>query len=201
MFDRRVISTDNRSMEILKKIASIFLDTFQTILIFASILMVLYAFVIQPHQVSGQSMFPTFKDQELLLSYLLDVKQNKYKRGDVIIFHSPVEVDKKYIKRIIGIPGDRVMVLDGGVYVNGSRVDESGYLDSDVRTSGGNGMIEGQDIFVDEGFLIVMGDNRPHSSDSREWGLLAKQKVIGRSVVRIFPFSEFGIIRNPFAQK
>lgn len=185
-------------MEIIKKIGTIFLDTFQTILIIASVLMVLYAFVIQPHEVSGQSMHPTFRDKELLLSYLLDIKQNKYQRGDVIVFHSPVEADKLYIKRVMGIPGDRIMVLDGGVYLDGQRIDESKYLDSEVRTTGGQSMLEGQEVIVPEGFIIVMGDNRPHSSDSRDFGLLDKSKVIGKSVIRIFPFNQFTIIKNPF---
>ncbi len=188
-------------MEFLKKIGTLFLDGFQTLLIIASILMVLYAFVIQPHEVSGQSMFPTFKDKEFLLSYLIDVKRNNYKRGDVVVFHSPVEAEKLYIKRVIGLPGDNVMVLDGGVYLNGTRLDESAYLGSEVRTSGGQAMIEGQELSVPEGYILVMGDNRPHSSDSREWGVLDKKKVVGKSVVRVYPFSELTFIKNPYLSK
>lgn len=187
-------------MEFIKKIGTVLLDSIQAILIFASILMVLYAFVIQPHEVSGNSMHPTFKDKELLLSYLLDVKQDKYQVGDVIVFHSPVEADKLYIKRIIGVPGDSIMVHDGGVYSNDTRLDESAYLASDVRTSSGTSFPEGVEVTVPPGTLVVMGDNRPGSSDSREWGLLDKKKVIGKSVVRIFPFSEFGLIKNPYAK-
>jgi signal peptidase I len=188
-------------MEFLKRVGTFFLDSIQAVLILASILMVLYAFVIQPHEVSGNSMHPTFKDKEFLLSYLLDVKRDKYQVGDVIVFHSPVEVDKLYIKRIIGVPGDSIMVLDGGVYNNNVRMDESAYLSSEVRTSSGSSFPEGVAVVVPEGKLVVMGDNRPGSSDSREWGVLDKKKVIGRSVVRILPFSEFGLIKNPFIQQ
>lgn len=187
-------------MEILKKIGTFFLDTFQTILITASIVMVLYAFVIQPNQVSGSSMYPTFKDKEFLLSNLIDVRMDKYKRGDVVVFHSPTEDDKLFIKRVIGVPGDQVEVREGSVYLNGELLDESVYLASDVVTSGGAFMLEGVGRMVPEGTIFVMGDNRPYSSDSREWGFLDKSKVVGRSMVRVFPFSLFHIIHNPYTE-
>ena len=185
-------------MEFFKKIGTFFLDTFQTILITASIVMVLYAFVVQPNQVSGSSMYPTFKDKQFLLSNLLDVRLDKYKRGDVIVFHSPTEADKLFIKRVIGIAGDQIGVHDGLVYLNGEKLDESVYLDSEVVTTGGAFLLEGEEKIVPEGTVFVMGDNRPYSADSREWGFLDKNKVIGRSIVRIFPFSLFHIIHNPY---
>lgn len=184
--------------EIVSKIWYIFLDTFQAILITASILMVLYAFVLQPNEVSGSSMFPTFKDKELLLSYMLDVKMDKITFGDVVVFHAPTEDDKKFIKRVIGLPGDIIMVHDGGLYRNGKRLDERAYLKDDVVTYPGSFLQEGIEVTVPDGSLIVIGDNRPGSSDSREWGFLPKEKLIGRSLVRIYPFSSFTIIKNPY---
>jgi len=187
-------------MEILKKVGTVFLDTFQTILITASIVMVLYAFVLQPNQVSGSSMYPTFKDKQFLLSNLLDVRMDKYKRGDVVVFHSPTEADKLFIKRVIGLPGDQIGVHDGKVYFNGELLDESVYLGSEVVTTGGAFLLEGEEKIVPEGTIFVMGDNRPYSSDSREWGFLDKRKVVGRSMVRIFPFSTFHLIHNPYTE-
>lgn len=163
--------------------------------------MVLYAFVIQPNEVSGSSMYPTFEDKEYLLSYLLDVKFDKYKRGDVVVFRSPVELEKLYIKRVIALPGDRIMIKGGKVYLNGEELDESLYLQPTVQTFGGAFLQEGVEKLVPNGFIVVMGDNRPYSSDSREWGFLDKSRVVGRSVVRIFPFHKFHIIRNPYTQK
>lgn len=186
-------------MFILRKIYYFLLDTIQTILITASVLMVFYAFIIQPNQVSGSSMYPTFKDKEYLLSYLLDVRFDKYKKGDVVVFHSPIELDKLYIKRVIGIPGDRIMLQDGKVFLNGQQLDESVYLKPDVQTYGGASLPDGVERIVPAGYIFVMGDNRPYSSDSREWGFLDKSRVVGKSLVRIFPFNNFHIIHNPYS--
>lgn len=185
-------------MDILRRIYYFLLDTIQTILIVASVLMVLYAFVIQPNQVSGSSMYPTFNDKEYLFSYLLDVRMDKYKRGDVVVFRSPVELEKLYIKRVIALPGDSIMIQGGKVYLNGQILDESVYLKPEVQTYGGAFLQEGVEKIVPDGSIVVMGDNRPYSSDSREWGFLDKSRVVGRSVVRIFPFNKFHIIHNPF---
>lgn len=183
----------------LKKIYFKFLDMAQTILFVASFLLVLYIFVIQPHEVSGSSMFPTFKDKEFLLSYLLDVRFNTLRKGDVVVFHSPVEEDKLYIKRIIAETGDTVSVEGGAVYVNNEKLDESEYLDSEVATYGGSFMPDGETKIVPEHAYIVMGDNRPYSSDSREWGFLVDTKLVGRSMIRIWPINTLTIIqRNPY---
>lgn len=187
-------------MNILRKIYYFLLDTIQTILITASILMVIYAFVMQPNQVSGSSMYPTFEDKEYLLSNLLDVRFDKYQRGDVVVFHSPVELEKLYIKRVIGIPGDRIMVKNGKVYRNGELLDESLYLRSTVMTVGGAFLQDGVEQVVPDGYICVMGDNRPYSSDSREWGFLQKSRVVGKSILRIFPFTKFHVVGNPYTQ-
>lgn len=174
-----------------------FLDSAQFLLFIASFILVLYMWVIQPHEVSGSSMFPTFKDKEILLSYLLDVRFHLVKHGDVVVFHSPIEKDKLYIKRVIGIQGDIVRVTDGFVYLNNKKLDESKYLKSSVVTYGGAFLKDGEAITVPNGSLFVMGDNRPYSSDSRQWGFLTYDKLIGRSMVRIIP--PFTLIpRDPY---
>lgn len=185
-------------MFIIRKIYYFLLDTIQTILIAASVLMILYAVVVQPNQVSGSSMYPTFKDKEYLLSYLIDVRMNRYVRGDVVVFQSPVDPEKLYIKRVIAVEGDTVKVDNGKVYLNGDALDESAYLSQDVMTYGGAQLPDGQDRVVPSGFICVMGDNRPHSSDSREWGFLDRKRVLGKSIVRVFPFDQFHIISNPY---
>ncbi len=198
LFDRRPKWIDNNYMNVVRKIYYFLLDTIQTILVVASFIMVLYAFVVQPNQVSGSSMYPTFRDKEYLLSNLLNVRFNKYTRGDVVVFHSPVELDKLYIKRVIALAGETIMVRDGKVYINGVQLDESVYLDPSVQTYGGAFLGDGIERVVPDGFIFVMGDNRPNSSDSREWGFLDRNKVVGESLVRIFPFNTFHVIHNPY---
>jgi signal peptidase I len=185
-------------MELFRKIAIFFYDGLQTILLIAAVFLVLYIFVVQPHEVSGHSMDPTFNDHDFLLSNLLAVRFKDLKNGDIVVFKSPIEADKLYIKRIIGMPGDRVKVQDGKVYLNGAMLDESPYLKSDVMTYGGASMQDGIEYVVPEGTVVVMGDNRPNSSDSRAWGFLDEQKLIGKSSIRMWPVNTFEFIHNPF---
>ena len=146
-------------------------------------------------------MFPTFKNKEYILTNLVGMRFSDPQRGEVIVFHSPVDKEKDYIKRVIGTPGDTVSVKDGDVYVNGTKLDEVGYLDSSVKTYGGAFLQDGADpITVPEGQYIVMGDNRPYSSDSREWGLLKKEEIIGKSFFVYWPVNTARIVENPLQE-
>ena len=184
-------------MELVIRIGKFFYNSLQIFLVFAAILLVIYIFVLEPHQVDGISMFPTFHNGDLLLSYLLPVRFDQLKRGDVVVFNSPTEEDKLFIKRVIAIPGERIMVQNGGVYINGAKFDESAYLAPTVMTYGGASIPDGQQITVPQGDLVVMGDNRENSSDSRAWGPLDKKKLIGKSIMRVWPLNTIEIIKNP----
>jgi len=120
----------------------------------------------------------------------------QFSRGDVIVFNSPVEEDKDFIKRVIGLPGDEVSVKDGRLYINGALLDESEYLSSDVLTSPGNFLQEGETARVPDNSYFVSGDNRPASADSREWGFVPQDQIIGRSLVVYWPFSDFWIVEH-----
>jgi signal peptidase I len=187
-------------VELLKKVYIKFLDTSQGILFFVAIVLIIYMFIAQPHEVSGLSMFPTFDDKQLLLSYMLDVDFNNIHYGDVVVFHAlPPEQDKLYIKRVIAKEGDRIKVENASVYLNGNILNESGYLNPGVSTYGGLSLPDGTEVIVPKGELFVMGDNRSYSSDSRSWGFLPYDRLIGRSVLRFWPIQTFEIIkRNPY---
>lgn len=187
-------------MEILKKIYSFFLDTMQTILMAASIFLVIYIFLMRPFQVSGQSMFPTFKDKEYILTNLIGLRFGQPQRGDVIVFKAPKDEEKDFIKRVIGQPGDTVILKDGFVYINGILLNESAYLASDVRTYGGSFLKDGETIIVPNGNYFVLGDNRMYSSDSREWGFLPEKDIIGISFYVYWPVNTMKVIKNPFSQ-
>lgn len=197
----------NSFLTFLKNIYIKFLDASQFILFIVAILLIGYMFVIQPHEVSGSSMYPTFKNKDFLLSYIFDVQVGGFtnsrtlgiRHGDVVVFHSPVEKDKLYIKRVIGLPGDRVKLENGVVYFNGTKLDESEYLDSSVATYGGSYLQDGTEVTVEPLTFFVMGDNRPYSSDSRAWGMLPFKELIGRSLLRFYPPQALKFVsRDPY---
>src|SRR5690349_13180722 len=120
-------------IEILRKIYFFFLDTMQTVLLAASIFLVIYIFLFRPFQVSGDSMFPNFQNREYILTNLITLRFGNPVQGDVIVFKAPTDPDKDFIKRVIGVAGDTVELKDGSVYVNDKKLDESAYLHDDVR--------------------------------------------------------------------
>lgn len=185
-------------MEFARKAYFFTLDLLQTVLLAASIFLFIYIFLYRPFQVSGDSMYPTFKDKEYIMTDLISLKVGDPVRGDVIVFKAPTDNEKDFIKRVIGLPGDTVMVKDGYTYVNGKKLDESAYLHSDVRTSSGNFLHDGQPFTVPPGNYIVFGDNRQFSSDSREWGLLTRKAIIGRSFFVYWPLNVVRMVHNPF---
>lgn len=147
-------------------------------------------------------MFPTFEDKQYILTNLITLRFGTLKLGDVIVFVAPnqenTEFKKDYIKRIIGLPGDSIYIKDGQIFRNGELLDESKYLASDVMTYGGAYMKEGIPVTVPQDSYIVIGDNRPFSSDSREWGFIKKSEIIGKSFFLYWPVDKMQLIKNPF---
>lgn len=143
----------------------------QTLLVSFGIFLIVYIFLVQPHRVKGESMFPTFVDGELLLTEKVSYRFSQPKRGDVIVFEAPVGHNIDFIKRIIGLPGEKVSVHDGSIFINGNKLNEP-YLNVDTPGD------ETRTLSSNEYF--VMGDNRPSSSDSRVFGAITKDKIQGR---------------------
>jgi len=185
-------------MEFARKAYFFTLDLLQTVLLAASIFLIIYIFLFRPFQVSGDSMYPTFKNGEYILTNLIAVKTNGIQRGDVIVFIAPPDHEKDFIKRVIGLPGETVLLKNGFVYINGKKLNESAYLGSSVRTYGGSFIKDGQPYTIPPDNYIVMGDNRPFSSDSREWGLLPANMIIGKSFFVYWPLNHSRVIHNPF---
>lgn len=182
------------------------MDILQTLLIALAIFLVIYVLLVRPFQVNGQSMFPTFHNGEYVLTNLIgyeDVFGLKFKfgtpkQGDVIVFVAPTNAEKDYIKRIVGLPGDTVSINNGDVYLNGKKFDESAYLSPEVKTFGENFLHEGESVSIKENEYFVMGDNRPFSSDSRDFGPIKKDSIIGLSSVVYWPIPDFRVVKNPF---
>jgi len=155
---------------------------------------VIYLFLFTPHEVIGRSMYPNFEDGQFLLANKLIYKISDPKQGEVIIFkHSETQ---DYIKRIIALEGDTIGIKDGKVYVNGIQLDESNYLAGTVYTGSESYLHEGETITVPEGEVFVLGDNRPNSSDSRQFGPIDENLIKGKAWLVFYPFSDLHIVKH-----
>lgn len=148
-------------------------------------------FIAQPFIVDGESMVPTFEDRDYLIIDELTYRFSDPKRGDVVVFRYPGDPSVFYVKRIIGLPGERVAIERGNVTITKSDgstlvLDET-YVVNEDATYTSNTLL-GEDEF------FVMGDNRPRSSDSRVWGALPRENLMGRAFVRLFPFDKAGVM-------
>ena len=184
-------------VNILRKIYVFLLDIVQTLLLAAAVFLVIYVFLFRPFQVNGESMFPNFTDKEYILTNIITLNFREPKKSEVIVFKAPPDPEKDFIKRVIGTAGDRVMIKDTYVYLNGQILDESKYLKPDVATYGGGFLKEGIEITVPQGKFFVMGDNRNYSSDSREWGFVSKSDIIGKSFFVYWPPDKVGPVKTP----
>lgn len=180
----------------MKRLGAFFLDILEVVVFAIGIFFFVYLLIMRPHKIKGQSMQPNFPDAEYLLTEKVTYYLKKPVRGDVVVFTPPVSETDEYIKRVIALPGDTVMVSDGKVYVNGQVLVEP-YLDETVYTFDEGFLGEGVEFTVPEGKYFVMGDNREHSSDSRAFGPVAFNKISGRAWVIYWPSSQAGVVKLP----
>ena len=152
-------------------------------------------FVFQPFFVRGQSMEPNFHNGDYLIIDELSYQFRAPERGEVVVFKYPQNPSQRYIKRIVGLPGETIQIQNGKILIsqNGEFqvLDETGYLSDFLQTLG--------DIKVslDKNDYFVLGDNRPVSADSRRWGLLPEENIIGRVFLRAWPVSALAKIEIP----
>lgn len=154
---------------------------------FYLVLIILFrVYVIEPHSVTGSSMDETFHTKDYVLVDKISYEFSKPKRGDVIVFNPPVvdRTEDRFIKRIIGVPGDAVIVTDSETYVNGEKLAEEFVTHKSNRYASST---------LKENEYFVMGDNRAVSYDSRSWGVLQKDAIQGRVIMRLFPFNQIDI--------
>ena len=164
---------------------------FRDLMLSALIAVLVILFLYRPVKVEGTSMMPSLYDQERLF-----INQFTYKfgigdiqRGDTVVFWFPKDPTKSYIKRVIGVPGDTVLLSDGVVFVNGKRLNES-YVPAEYRDVDSRPLVR---IGSDEYF--VMGDHRISSNDSRNWGLVPRSYIYGKAVFVFWPLEHIGTVR------
>lgn len=143
-------------------------------------------------------MHPNFEDKEYVLTSLISIRFEEIRRGDVIVFQAPNDENKDYIKRVIALSGETVSLRNGELYINSQRLDETPYLNPEVKTYPGAFLKEGQEVLVPKDEYFVVGDNRSNSSDSREWGFVRKSVIIGKSSFVYWPPSKAKLVKNPF---
>ena len=151
-------------------------------------------FIAQPFIVSGASMSPTFETSQYLIVDKASYHFSEPHRGDVIVFRFPNDTSKRFIKRVIGLPGEIVRIQNNTVSIvhpttGESLLLEEAYLPKNTQTRSGTATVL---LGSDEYF--VMGDNRSASSDSRDWGPVPRTEIIGRAYLRLFPPTQFSIL-------
>jgi signal peptidase I len=155
------------------------------------ILSLLLAFIVifflyQPVQVEGTSMMPRLANDERILINKFVYRFEPIQRGDIVVFWYPLDPSKSYIKRVVGLPGERVSVAEGRVYINGQPLRES-YLPAEYfdRQSYPVTLVEANHYYV-------LGDHRESSNDSRLWGTVDRKYIYGKAVFVYWPFSQVG---------
>lgn len=165
--------------------------------IFAMVIIVpIRYFLVQPFFVRGASMEPNFHDSEYLIIDQLSYQLREPKRGEAIVFRYPEDPSQFFIKRIIGLPGETVQIENGHVRIrsagNGAtELNETLYLPTYVKTGGR------VDAYLNNEEYFVLGDNREASSDSRSWGPVTKDAIMGRAWIRAWPLSRVMVFAVP----
>ena len=178
----------------LKKLGGFFLDILEVVVFAIAIFLFIYLLVLQPHKIKGDSMQPNYPDGKFLLTDKLSYRFGQPKRGDVVVFEAPGAQGEEYIKRIIGLPGEKVSVKSGSVFIDGQKLNES-YLNNNLYTSPGTFLSENQEVKVPDDNFFVLGDNRSASSDSRAWGFIHKTKITGRAWIIYWPPERVGLVK------
>jgi len=162
---------------------------FREFVISLAISVFIIVFLYQPVKVEGTSMMPGLADQERIFINKFAYRIGAIERGDVVVFRYPGDPSKNYIKRIVGVPGDRIEIRNGAVLVNGSRLVEP-YLPAQFRDERSMG-----EIVVPAGNYFVLGDHRNLSSDSRDFGPVERGAIFGKAVFAYWPTGMMGKLR------
>ena len=164
------------------------------VLVLALGLYLVITVAVQTVHVIGLSMYPTLDNDDYLVATKLDYRFHQPQRGDIIIMRDPYDPTKDFIKRVIALPGERLLIREGHVYINGHALSEPYLRSGEPWTVNANWPVAGGDgDLVPTHQFFVMGDNRNHSSDSRMFGFVRADQVEARGLVRIWPVGEFGI--------
>jgi len=171
--------------------ASSLLRELAEVVVLAVILYFGISFAVQTVHVEGLSMFATLDDNDYLIADKIAYRLHAPQRGDIIILRPPTDDSKDFIKRVIALPGERLLIRDGQVLINGHRLNEP-YLPENWTSQANWGAPDG--VVMAPNQYFVMGDNRNRSQDSRTFGPIGRDRIDGRAWFRIWPLNNFGNI-------
>jgi signal peptidase I len=171
-----------------RKFKVFFIEIVESILLSLVIILPIRFFIIQPFFVKGQSMEPNFQENDYLIIDQLSFRFREPSRGEVVVLRSPIQKNYFFIKRIIGLPGEKIEIKNNQVKIY-SKDQPEGFVLTEPYLASGE-ITEGNlEIQVGEDEYFVLGDNRRFSYDSRRWGLLKKNELIGRAWLRLWPIN------------
>ena len=176
---------------------SLILELIETVLSSIVVIFIIYTTIAIPEQVQGASMEPNFYSGERILVEKVTKYFKEYQTGEIVVLHPPNNNNVDFIKRVIAVPGDIIKIFNCSVYINrdGQKYKlEEPYLSESTCTAAGGKLTEGRSFKLDENEYLVLGDNRPRSQDSRSFGFITKERIVGRVVFRFWPLSEVGYI-------
>lgn len=196
------------AMSLLKGIIGFVMDMLETIVFVGAMFIVVNYYILQPSQVRGSSMLPTLHDNDRIFVSRVTYKLRQPQRGDIVVLNSPENKEIEFVKRVIGLPGDTIMIDDCSppfrtecdIYVNGEKLEEN-YIKDKTQLYENSIYTEGEKLTVPDKSLFVMGDNRTGSLDSRIFGPVPQDSIIGVVFFRYFPSDTIGILKNPYSAK
>ena len=166
------------------------------VIIAAIIVLPIRYFIFQPFIVKGESMVPNLQSGDYLIVDELSFRIVNPKRGDVIVLKYPLDDKQRFIKRIIGLPGETVNIKNSKITI--TKDDKSLVLDEKKYLPNVSGSTDGNiNITLGNNKYFVLGDNRQFSYDSRKWGVLPKEDIIGKAIFRLFPITNISFIASP----
>ena len=174
--------------------ASSLLREVAEVIVLAVILYVGISFAVQAVHVEGLSMYATLDNNDYLIANKIDYKLHAPQRGDIVILRPPTNNSTDFIKRIIGLPGERLLIRSGYVYINGHKLDEPYLPEQWVNDTNWPDNSSGRVMGTEEYF--VMGDNRNRSQDSRFFGPITRDRIDGKAWFRIYPVGQFDIYKK-----
>jgi signal peptidase I len=157
-------------------------ELLETVISAGIIAFIIITFIGQVTVVRGASMEPTLHNNERLIANKISYRFETPERGEIIIFRPPLEIKRNYIKRIVGIPGDKIEITNGEIYLNDKKLEESYVKNRSYENM--------PPTIVPDNSFFVLGDNRPNSSDSRYWGFVPRKNVVGRAWIVFWPLNK-----------